>query len=120
MEEAKRKEHIADFGKHVPKLLQLQLLSEQSIRYVKTRPNDPTSLLLLPSIQRFHGSILFVDISGFTVLSQKLDVESLKNYINGYFSNIIEIVEKWGGDVIKFAGDALYVVWQTKTGRSGD
>jgi class 3 adenylate cyclase len=122
MEDIKRRELLTDFSKHVPRILHRQLITEQAQRYIQ----NPTEFnpyqhacALTPSIQRFHGSILFVDISGFTVLSQKLDVESLKNYINGYFSNIIEIVEKWGGDVIKFAGDALYVVWQTNTGRSG-
>eukprot|EP01031_Cornospumella_fuschlensis_P030149 gene30149-36420_t len=66
-----------------------------------------------PTLQRFHGSLLFVDISGFTALSLKLDVESLKNHINRYFSKMLDIVEKWEGDVIKFAGDALFIVWPT-------
>lgn len=108
-----RKELLVDFSKHVPKLLHHQLISEQAQQYIQSENADESSFHLTPSIQRFHGALLFVDISGFTNLSQKLDVESLKNHINGYFTKIIEVVDKWGGDVVKFAGDALYVVWRT-------
>lgn len=31
--------------------------------------------------------------------------------INEFFRNLIEIVNFWGGDIIKFAGDAVTVVW---------
>lgn len=67
----------------------------------------------IPSVSHFHGALLFVDISGFTVLSQRLPVDELRIQINGYFKRILDIVERHGGDVIKFAGDALFVVWQT-------
>jgi class 3 adenylate cyclase len=71
-------------------------------------------------MQRFKGALLFIDISGFTVLSQKLDIESLKNNINDYFTKMLTTIQKWGGDVIKFAGDALYIVWQVRDGDTGD
>lgn len=67
-----------------------------------------------PSIERFYGALLFVDISGFTPLAQKLDVESLKNHINDYFTKMLNVIDKWEGDVIKFAGDALYIVWEAE------
>eukprot|EP01042_Synura_sphagnicola_P019887 gene19887-25196_t len=107
MEEFRKREFIADFSKHVPKLLHHQLILEQTQRYCNARslnmgasPETQTSesggvggkadhclpytniCQLFPSIQRFHGAVLFVDISGFTALSQKLDVESRKNHIN--------------------------------------
>lgn len=31
--------------------------------------------------------------------------------INQFFDKIIRIVHFWGGDIIKFSGDALTVVW---------
>lgn len=108
-----KNENLVDFSKHVPKLLHHQLINEQSHLYIKSENNNEASISLNSSVQRIHGALLFIDISGFTVLSQKLDVESLKNHINDYFSKIIEIVDRWGGDVVKFAGDALYVVWRT-------
>lgn len=73
-----------------------------------------------PSIERFHGALLFVDISGFTVLSQKLSVDDLRFHINTYFTRMITIIEKHNGEIIKFAGDAVYVIWQTKVHRADD
>jgi class 3 adenylate cyclase len=67
----------------------------------------------IPSVSHFHGALLFVDISGFTILSQRLPVDELRTQINSYFKKIIDIVDEHGGDVIKFAGDALFIVWQT-------
>lgn len=65
-----------------------------------------------PSLERFHGALLFVDISGFTQLAIKMNVDDLRTHINAYFTLIINIVHKHSGDVVKFAGDALYIVWQ--------
>jgi class 3 adenylate cyclase len=66
-------------------------------------------------IQRFYGALIFVDISGFTALSTKLDIESLTTHINGYFRDMLAIVESYGGDVVKFAGDAMYIIWHARS-----
>ena len=66
-------------------------------------------------IQRFYGALIFVDISGFTALSTRLDIESLTTHINDYFKDMLAIIENFGGDVVKFAGDAMYVVWHAKS-----
>ena len=66
-------------------------------------------------IQRFYGALIFVDISGFTALSTRLDIESLTTHINDYFKDMLAIIEIFGGDVVKFAGDAMYVVWHAKS-----
>ena len=110
------------FSRHVPKLLQSQIMTSLVSDFLFEAPSKNHhggSVKMAsysaegPSIQRFHGALLFVDISGFTSLSLKLDVDSLKNHINNYFTKMLAIVEKWGGDVIKFAGDALFIVWPT-------
>eukprot|EP01031_Cornospumella_fuschlensis_P025264 gene25264-30508_t len=115
---------IANSSRQVPRILRHQLLctsTEQYMEEANPRGDNLTASQSLdmkartsPSIQRFFGAMLFVDISGFTALSLRLDVESLKNHINEYFTKMLEIVEKWGGDVIKFAGDALYIIWRTE------
>lgn len=63
------------------------------------------------SIWRHRGALLFVDISGFTSLSQNYPVEDFKVFINDYFTKIIHLVTEFGGEVVKFAGDALYAIW---------
>ncbi len=72
-----------------------------------------------PTIERFHGTLLFVDISGFTILSQKLTPDRLRSFINAYFKRLIDIVQKYDGEVVKFAGDALFIIWQTKVNSLG-
>lgn len=76
--------------------------------------NVPAVQAVDPSIERFHAALLFVDISGFTALSQRLHVDELRIHINSYFTKILDVVTKYDGEVIKFAGDALYIIWRTK------
>lgn len=37
--------------------------------------------------------------------------EKLGECINNFFAPLIQIVNFWGGDIIKFSGDALTIVW---------
>jgi class 3 adenylate cyclase len=60
------------------------------------------------------GAFLFADVSGFTALSEKLQLhggevgaEILTLVINDYFSTMLEILAKSDGQLLKFAGDAL-------------
>lgn len=63
------------------------------------------------------GAVLFADISGFSSLTEKLSakgpegVEELTRYLNDYFNQIIKKIRENGGDIIKFAGDALLAFW---------
>ena len=78
-----------------------------------TPPTEPTQLA-------FHGAVVFVDVSGFTKLSEALarqygtkqGAEKLNEYINDYFRLLIDAIIDAGGDIIKFAGDALQVIWR--------
>ncbi len=61
--------------------------------------------------------LLFADIAGFTSLTEKLaredskGTEKLTGILNRFFGQLIAVVEGFGGDVLKFAGDALLAVW---------
>ena len=63
------------------------------------------------------ASLLGLDISGFTALSErlaergKLGAEELITLISGCYSGLIEIGERYGGDVLKFRGDALLLLF---------
>eukprot|EP01119_Soliformovum_irregulare_P003319 TRINITY_DN1370_c0_g1_i1.p1 TRINITY_DN1370_c0_g1~~TRINITY_DN1370_c0_g1_i1.p1 ORF type:complete len:1601 (+),score=583.09 TRINITY_DN1370_c0_g1_i1:488-4804(+) len=60
---------------------------------------------------------MFADISGFTPLTEQLaalgaeGVEKLSAELNKYFDSLVSIISKHGGDIIKFAGDAVLVIW---------
>ncbi|MCK6625260.1 MAG: tetratricopeptide repeat protein [Anaerolineae bacterium] len=75
------------------------------------------SVLTEPTARRFPAAVLFTDISGFTPLSELLSqagptgAEELTHLINQYFTSMIEIVQAYHGQVIKFSGDALTVLF---------
>ena len=90
------------FGAHVP-----NLLIQRSFQTICQGQNQS----IQPFIERFEGSLLFVDISGFTALSRRLHIELLKTHINAYFTEMLNVVDQHEGDAVKFAGDALYIIW---------
>ena len=70
-----------------------------------------------PFAEEFPAIVMLADISGFTSLSERLaekgpaGVETLAGILNDYFGRLIDIIYEYGGDVVKFAGDALIAVW---------
>ncbi len=75
------------------------------------------SLASLPASTALDAGMLFADISGFTALAEQLTlsgpsgVEELSRILNITFSQLLDIIKAHGGDVIKFAGDALLAIW---------
>ena len=67
---------------------------------------------ILPKNRERESALVFIDISGFTKLSTLLDEESLSSVINSYFEQIIREIDRHGGDILKFAGDAMFVEWR--------
>jgi len=65
----------------------------------------------------FRAAVLFVDISGFTSLTEALSgrgprgMEELSNLLDQYFAAMSEPVAALGGQVFKFAGDSLIVLF---------
>lgn len=106
------------FSRHIPPILLKQTMSIQAFNFFKKHANSfsidfSSSPYLTPSIERFWGALLFVDISGFTALSTKMNVDDLRIHINAYFEKIISYADKYEGQTVKFAGDALYIIWQS-------
>ena len=61
--------------------------------------------------QRKTVTVLFCDVSGSTELGEKLDPEALRALLARYFERMKEIVERHGGSVEKFIGDAVMAVF---------
>ena len=57
------------------------------------------------------GSILFLDLEGFTSLSERLSPVELLDVLNRYLGGLSEIAIAEGGMVDKFIGDCIMVVW---------
>ena len=77
---------------------------------------DP-SPLSAPAAEELEAAVLFADISGFGSLTETLAVqgsagaEQITAHLNAYFGQLIDLVLEHGGDVVKFAGDALIALW---------
>ncbi len=74
-------------------------------------------LIVTEITETFDTVVLFADISGFTALSEKLaatgavGMEELSNVISDYFGCLTEVIVNHGGDIVKFAGDAILALW---------
>jgi hypothetical protein len=76
--------------------------------------------LIAPGAFDFESALLFVDISGFTALCTKLDIDVLQRHINTYFGELIDVVSKHDGDVLRFVGDALFCAWSLPCGAEAE
>lgn len=86
---------------------------ELVIRRLMESPSAPTS----PQEEQFPAAMLFADLSGFTILAEKLaqqgpeGAEELSDYLNHTFDQLITLITVLGGDIVSFAGDALLALW---------
>src|SRR5437899_2318980 len=65
----------------------------------------------IPREQRKTVTVLFCDATGSTALGEQLDPEALRRTMGRYFEEIRRIVERHGGTVEKFIGDAVMAVF---------
>jgi len=63
------------------------------------------------STARKTVTILFCDVTGSTALGEELDPESLREVIQRYFTEMRAVIERHGGTVEKFIGDAVMAVF---------
>ena len=56
-------------------------------------------------------TIMFCDIRGFTSLSEKLDAESLTQFMNSFLSPMTEIITERKGTIDKYIGDCIMAFW---------
>src|SRR5215467_14800625 len=65
-----------------------------------------------------EGTLAFVDISGFTAMSEQLSnlgragAEEVTDVMNATFSALLDQAYALGGGLLKFGGDALLLLYQ--------
>ena len=78
------------------------ILPEQIVEQIRTKKETV--------VKRFEQvSILFADIVGFTILSEKLPPSKVVDILNGLFSKFDDLTDKYGLEKIKTIGDAYMV-----------
>src|SRR4051812_33813722 len=65
-------------------------------------------------------SVLFADLVGSTTLSEHRDPEEVRELLSQYFERCRVLIERFGGTVVKFIGDAVMAVWGTPVAREDD
>ena len=75
---------------------------------------EATSPTVAPTDQpgeRRLVSVLFADLAGFTTFSENRDPEEVRSMLTHYFERSQLIIERFGGEVDKFIGDAITAFW---------
>ena len=57
------------------------------------------------------ATIMFIDIVGFTSLSEKLDPVDIGKFLNRFFAATTEIIFKYKGTLDKYIGDAIMAIY---------
>ncbi|MFZ5442677.1 MAG: adenylate/guanylate cyclase domain-containing protein [Myxococcota bacterium] len=56
-------------------------------------------------------TVLFADIRGFTTMSSHMPPEEVVRFLNAFFGEAVDAVERHGGVVDKFIGDCVMALW---------
>lgn len=63
------------------------------------------------SLQTIDAVVWYFDLQGFTRLSEKHPPETIISMLNDYFGSVVSIVDRFGGNVLKFMGDGLLAIF---------
>lgn len=70
--------------------------------------------------ERRLATVLFVDVCGFTSISEQLDPETVVDMLNTVFDMIVSVTSSQGGSVDKFLGDAALLSFGAPVTRGDD
>jgi class 3 adenylate cyclase/predicted ATPase len=68
------------------------------------------------------GTVVLADVSGFTAMSERLSAlgkegaEEITLVVNDYYNAMLEISAQYGGDLLKFGGDSLLILFEEQSG----
>jgi class 3 adenylate cyclase len=70
--------------------------------------------------ERKRVSVLFCDLVGFTSRAERLDVEDVRGLLAPYYRRLRSELERFGGTVEKFIGDAVMALFGAPTAHEDD
>jgi class 3 adenylate cyclase/tetratricopeptide (TPR) repeat protein len=73
-----------------------------------------------PITERRLVSVMFADLVGFTPFAEERDAEDTRDMLGRYADLSRELIERYGGVVEKFIGDAVMAVWGAPVAREDD
>jgi adenylate cyclase len=99
LEERERRKVERIFGQYIDPRVARQLAATRSVDDLISRG------------ERRDVSVLFVDIRGFTSMSESMRADDVLAVIQDYLDEMSKIVLKWDGLIDKYVGDELMALW---------
>ena len=98
----------------------LKFCGECGTPLAASAPRQLRPRLRRPDAERRLVSVLFADLVGFTTLSEDRDAEEVRDLLSRYFETARQVIERYGGTVEKFIGDAVMAVWGAPVAHEDD
>ena len=90
------------------------------LRRLRVADGRHTAPQLEPAAERRMVSVLFTDLVGFTTHAEGRDPEDVRELLSRYFETARAIVDRHGGTIEKFIGDAVVAVWGSPAAHEDD
>jgi adenylate cyclase len=99
LEERERRKVERMFGQYVDPRVVEQLAAKGSVDQI------------MRGGERRELTLLFVDIRGFTAMSEAMAAEGVVNLVQLYLDELSQLIFKWDGTIDKFVGDEIVALW---------
>ena len=99
LEDRERRKVERIFGHYVDPRIVTQLAATHSVDEIISRG------------ERRDLTLLFVDIRGFTAMSEAMAAEDVLSVIQHYLDDISALILKWDGTIDKYVGDEVVALW---------
>ncbi|MCD8739910.1 response regulator [Mucilaginibacter roseus] len=87
----------------------LKMYVDENVLNFMTHKEFENSLL---TNEQVDATVMFIDICGFTALTEQVPPNTVINLLNGLFDKIVKEIIAQGGHVDKFMGDAVMAVFR--------
>ena len=99
LEERERRKVELIFGHYIDPRIARQLAASKSVDEIISRG------------ERRDLTMLFVDIRGFTAMSEAMRAEDVLAVIQDYLDEMSALIFKWDGTIDKYVGDEVVAIW---------
>jgi adenylate cyclase len=95
---------------NISNLLKQQVSPEIALALIQDKPQREEQFV----------AVMFLDIRGFTPMAEKLNPEQLIQYQNNVFGFMIEIIQRWHGNINQFMGDGFMATFGAPVSHGND
>src|SRR5713226_2906283 len=99
LEERERRKVELIFGHYIDPRIARQLAATKSVEDIISHG------------ERRDLTMLFVDIRGFTAMSEAMRAEDVLTVVQEYLEEMSALIFKWDGTIDKFVGDEIVAIW---------